>query len=290
MKTSQYIFCSQIFAIASLLAISYFVYHISKEDREMAVQELKLSFLDVGQGDSIFIETPTGFQILVDGGNSGSVLTEIKSVLELNDREIDMLIATHPDADHIGGLVDVLKRFSVRYFVHNGVESETATYRALAKAMEDEGAEIITIDSPQIFAFSDGVTLEFIAPQKNNLRGDKNDTSIVARLLYGETTALLTGDISSKIETLIVKRLGGKIESDILKISHHGSRHSSDATFLSSVNPDFSIISAGEHSRYGHPHKDVVNRINQNTNSVLLHTKDKNTHFVSDGVAWYNKE
>ncbi|MDD9868145.1 MAG: MBL fold metallo-hydrolase [Candidatus Campbellbacteria bacterium] len=290
MKTSQYILCSQIFAIASLLAIAYFVYYISENDRQVEQQELKLSFLDVGQGDSIFIETPTGFQILVDGGNSGTVLTEIKDVLELNDREIDMLIATHPDADHIGGLVDVLKRFSVRYFVHNGVESGTATYRALTEEMEDEGAEIIVIDSPQVFAFSDGVTLEFISPQKNLLRGDRNDTSIVARLLYGETTALLTGDISTKIERSIANNFGKKIESDILKVSHHGSRHSSDALFLSIVNPDFSIISAEENSRYGHPHKDVVDRINQNTDSILLHTKDKKTHFVSDGFAWYNKE
>lgn len=244
---------------------------------------LQVHFLDVGQGDAIFIETPDGVQVLVDAGAGDGVIREIESRLSLWDREIDMIISTHLDRDHIGGLIDVLERFSVASVVMTEQTSDTNTAKTYKDSVIAEQAVMVTAKQGQIINLGASTTLEVLFPTSAIDALDSNASSVMMQLHYGDTTFMLTGDAPKRIEEYLVLQYGEHLKSDVLKVGHHGSRTSTSELFLAEVDPDYAVISAGEDNRYGHPHVEVTDAL-FNAGVETFKTANEGTiTFYSDG-------
>jgi competence protein ComEC len=243
---------------------------------------LEVTVLDVGQGDAILIETPDGADILIDGGPGRAVLRGLGDELAWYDRSIELMILTHPQADHLTGLVDVLDRYVVRRVL--AVEGADSSILAddWKEAIDGEG--IIT-EHPvpgSLFELGSGVRMEVFGPARD-LAGDAklNNTSIVVRITWRDVSFLLTGDIEAKAEHSLVAR-GVELRSTVLKVAHHGSATSSTAEFLEAVQPSVAVVSAGESNRFGHPREDVVDRLDDYA-AVLTTAESGSVHFETDG-------
>lgn len=223
--------------------------------------------LNVGQGDALFIEGPTGKQVLIDGGPDSSVLKELPGVMPLLDRSIDVVIATHPDADHVGGLVDVVKRYDVENFIEPGIEKHTATNDTLLALVTAKRIDHYTARRHMWIDLDGGAYLYVLYPDWDVSNMDvkkNNEGGIVARLVYGSTSVLLTADTGFEVENHLLSIDGVKgLASDILKVGHHGSRFSTSNTFVKAVDPDVAVISSGRNS-YGHPTPTVLNTLAAN--------------------------
>lgn len=221
--------------------------------------ELTVAFLDVGQGDAIYIEAPNGNQVLIDGGpSSGAVLRALGAVMPFYDRSIDLVLATHPDQDHVGGLPAIIDRMHVERVVTTENTSDTGAYGAFEKAILEKHPMRIIARAGERITIDGGIVLEILFPDKNTAGWDTNTGSIIARLSYGTESFLFTGDSPQTVEQYLVDKNGGTLHSNVLKLGHHGSRTSSSRVFLSAVDPDYAIISAGSDNKYGHPHKEVI--------------------------------
>ena len=250
-------------------------------------KKLHVAFLDVGQGDAIFITTPDGQQVLVDGGPSPSDLTSaLGKEMPFWDRSIDLLVMTHPDADHISGLVEVLDRYEVNGWLDNGRPDDDATYGECMARLE--GAEIPrhTVRAGDSLDLGQGIVLEVLHPPVELLSGteaDANNNSLVLRLVWGEAEFLLTGDIETEAERVLL-RSGHNLAADVLKVAHHGSGGSSGSEFLEVVAPAYAVISVGEENRFGHPGEGVLERLAGLGEVTVLRTDTAGTiEFVTDG-------
>jgi competence protein ComEC len=245
--------------------------------------ELEVTFLNVGQGDGVFIETPEGIQILIDGGPDGTILRELGKVMPLWDRTIDVVIATHPDKDHVGGLVDVLKRYQVRQVVRIDNHSDTAASKSFDKGAEKEGAAIAYAQTGQVWSFGASTTLTVWSPTGDVRNWESNTASIIAQLQFGDIEFMLTGDAPSGIENYLVRTYGDVLRSEVLKLGHHGSRTSSSAEFLEAVTPLYSVVSAGTDNSYGHPHGEVVERVAAASSQLVSTAEMGRIIFKTDG-------
>ncbi|MBA7619624.1 ComE operon protein 3 [subsurface metagenome] len=225
-------------------------------------QLLEIVFFDVGQGDAIFIETPQGHQILIDGGPDSTVLERLGDEVPFWDRTIDLIILTHPEQDHVSGLIDVLKRYKVENILWTGVLKDTSEYRQWQELIRDEGAQITIARAGQQIQGSKSNpkhwSIEILFPFES-FEGKEvknaNNTSIVARLVYGANSFLFTGDAYKSIEKQL---LAMAIDADVLKVGHHGSKTSSAQEFIEKVSPDIAVIQVGEDNSYGHPHPETL--------------------------------
>jgi competence protein ComEC len=244
---------------------------------------LRVSFLDVGQGDSILIETPNGVRALIDGGVSPSVTREIGSLLPWNERVIDLVVATHADADHIGGLPEVLEEYDVKATLEPNSSSETAVYAAWQILEREEGAAEMIAEREQVFELDQGVYLTILYPVEGMYGLEGNDASIVSRLSYGDTCFILTGDAALAVEEELVAADGELLDCEVLKAGHHGSRTSTSRAFVDAVSPEYTVISAGRDNRYGHPHEEVVNTLMGSGTEILGTYEHGTITFESDG-------
>lgn len=246
---------------------------------------LRVWFFDVGQGDATLIETPGGRQILVDGGPDQTVLQKLPQAMWPWDRTLDAIVVTHPDADHITGLLGVLERYEVAAIYETGVRGGTTVIAELAAAMDDEEAERHLARAGQSFVY-DGVMFEMLwpTPQIVATQKDRNNTSIVLRVRYGDTTLLLTGDAEADAEAAFGKRAG---DVDVLKAGHHGSRTSTTVAFLRAVTPEYAVVSAGAYNRYGHPHPIVISRLRDAGARVWRTDTDGDIKLTSDGRTYW---
>jgi competence protein ComEC len=253
---------------------------------------LHVVFLDVGQGDAIFVQTPDGRQVLVDGGRYPSQLLDLISrQMPFWDRSLDIVIATHPDEDHIAGLVTVLERYRTGRLITNGVESTgIPIYEALLTAAADRKTPVHTTRAGEVFDLGDGVRLEILHPDGSFRRDSQNEASVVARLTYGELTVLLTGDAETAAEKAMID--GGRVlEATVLKAGHHGANASSSEPFLAAVRPRYIIISAGRDNSYGHPHRAMLGRAGE-IGAVIMRTDELGTiELISDGLKmWWQSD
>lgn len=244
---------------------------------------LIISFLDVGQGDAIYIKTADNFELLIDGGRDSSVLREIGQQKSFFDREIDLVIATHPDADHIGGLVDVLERYEVANIMLTEAVNDTPAFNAFSRMVEDEAAKTILADTGQRFLLGASTTLTVYSPRGDESNWESNSASIITKISYGEIDVLLTGDAPTGIEEYLVGAYGADLEAEILKLGHHGSKTSTSELFLDTVKPEYAIVSAGLDNRYGHPHQEVMQRVFARDIPSFHTGVDGTVTFVSDG-------
>lgn len=238
-------------------------------------------FLDVGQGDSIFIKTAENHKILIDGGSSANVVNLLDRLMPAWSRAIDLVILTHPHADHAAGLIEVLKRYSAREFLFNGMVYESETYTTLLQIIDERHLNIVAADTDCDYTFNQA-QLDVIYPSVDDQPfDDPNDSSIVSNFKYGNFELLLTGDISTKVERELIQ--GGLLpDIDILKIAHQGSRTSTSQSLIDVTQPEVGIISVGR-NKFGHPHMEVIDRLQQS--NVHLYRTDENgtIEVVTDG-------
>ncbi len=266
--------------ILLLLALNLLVWHVV--DSELPADRLRVAFLDVGQGDAILIESPNGNQVLIDGGPDGKVIKSLAAVLPFYDRSLDLVITSHPDADHITGLVDIFDRFEVSGYLHTDVRSESKTLAALQSRVKREAARDLLARQGMRIILEPDVYLDILFPIGSVENWKTNDSSIVSKLTYGDTSFIFPGDSPDKIENYLANREGNKLQADVLKVSHHGSKNSSSPGWLSLIAPKIAVISVGKNS-YGHPHQEVLSALSSSKVEVFRTDQDGTVILESDG-------
>lgn len=267
--------------IAVLVALNSWLLYLILVPQE---RKLEVHFLDVGQGDAILVESPGGIDLLIDGGPDRSVMRQLPRKLGFFDRTIDIVLATHPDKDHIAGLADVLNRYQVTNLIESGVQHDSPYVEALEEAAQAEPHLTRTLARRGMrIDLGDGAYADVLFPDRDVSHIETNDGSVIIRLVYGNTSFLLNGDAPSKVEDYIALLDPGSVKSDVLKAGHHGSKTSTSAAWLAAVDPAVVIVSAGKDNSYGHPAPDVVERILQ-SGARMFSTIDEGTiTLISDG-------
>lgn len=255
---------------------------------------LSVAFFDVGQGDAIFIETPQGHQMLIDGGPNQRVADKVASTLPFWDKDLDLVILTHADADHITGLVHILEKYHVENVLWTGVATQTSIFQSWEQALEKlskpdferkkvglylarAGQKVVWSQDPNTF-------MEILYPNDSVIANAKalNDTSVIAKLVFGKNSFLFTGDISKEVEQKLIDQ-EANLDADVLKVPHHGSKSSSFESFLAAVSPSLAVIQVGAKNRYGHPAPEVLERFS-NFGIPILRTDENGDILVrSDG-------
>jgi competence protein ComEC len=268
--------------LAGLVAANLLVWALVWQS--MSSDLLKVYFLDIGQGDSILIETPTKKHLLIDGGPNKKVLSELGKILPFGSRSIDVMMESHPDKDHIGGLPEVVSRYNVGLFMEPGVESENSIDDELHKRLESKNVPALLAKRGMVINFGDGVRLKILFPNQDVSRWETNDASIVAKLEYGESSFLLTGDSPMKVENIMLNLNKEVLDSDVLKAGHHGSRTSTSLSYAQAASPEYAVISAGKDNTYGHPHKEVLDVLHK-VGAKIISTAERGTiKFQTDGT------
>ncbi|OHA89035.1 MAG: hypothetical protein A2741_02555 [Candidatus Zambryskibacteria bacterium RIFCSPHIGHO2_01_FULL_43_27] len=244
---------------------------------------VQISFLDIGQGDAIYIESRNGNQVLIDGGPDKKVLEELSKTMPFLDRSIDLVIESHPDKDHIGGLPDVVERYRVGAFLEPGVESANSVDDELKLRLKGKKVNGYLARRGMIVDMGDGSYLEILFPDRDVSGLETNDASIVAKYVFDSTCILLTGDSPTKIEDYLVKHYGSGMKCDVLKAGHHGSKTSTGDNFINAVAPELAIISAGKDNSYGHPHAEVIERLQKAGMKILSTVEEGTIKITSDG-------
>jgi len=243
------------------------IFQISK------AKTLEIWFFDVGQGDAIFIQTPEKHQILIDGGPDARILEKLSAEMPFYDKSIDLIILSHPESDHMAGLIQVLKTYKVDYIVWTGIVRDTAGFKQWQKAIKQEaeqGAQIKIAQSGQKI-ISSRTVLELLHPFEN-LAGqkfkDSNNTSIVVKLISNNKSILFTGDIYKSIEKQLIQN-NADLGADVLKVGHHGSKTSTSNEFIQAVSPEIAVIQLGQNNSYGHPHEQTLETLLNNNVQIL---------------------
>jgi len=246
---------------------------------------LKVYFLDVGQGDAIFIETPSGNQMLIDGGPTDMILSRLGDVMPYYDTSIDIVALTHPQDDHLTGLIPVLKKYDVEMFIHPGAVGTSASYRELERVMGGLDMKNVEAAAGMRIHLDDEVYMDIYAPYEKGRESDNlNEIMLIGKLHFRDASLILTGD-AEKIDEINLASSNADLESDVLKVSHHGSKNSSTALFLERVSPQLAIISSGV-NRYGHPHADAIERLRAAGAEVRRTDQEGTITLVSDGNAF----
>ncbi len=251
-----------------------------------AGKSLMVDFFDVGQGDAIFIETPQRYQILIDGGPDNVVLEKLGERMLFWDRTIDLVILTHPEYDHMAGLIEVLKTYEVKNILWTGIVRDTAEYGEWKRLIGEEDARLI-IAQKSLRIHLDNSYIDVLAPFEN-LEGqemkDSNNTSIVTRLVFGEKSFLFAGDIEKSMEKKLIES-GAEIDSDVLKVAHHGSKTSSIPEFVEKVSPEVAVISVGKENKYGHPHEETLDTLGKYGIDILRTDLNGDIKIISSKAA-----
>ena len=244
--------------------------------------EMKVHFIDVGQGDCIFIELPNDETMLIDAGEYDEVDGAVTYIHSQGYDTIDYVIATHPHSDHIGGMKTIFDNFDVKNAYLSPAISTTKTYERMLDAIENSDAKAHKAFAGTEIISEDNLSAIVVAPATDNpddYTENLNDSSVILKITYGETSFLFTGDAEKAEEDAIRTN----IKCDVLKIGHHGSRTSTSANFLKKVEPKYAIISVGEGNEYGHPTEEVLKRLEER-NIEVYRTDLKGTIVVtSDG-------
>ena len=240
---------------------------------------LKIHFIDVGQGDAIFIELPDKRAVLIDGGETNMSSRVINAINAANKNRLDFVIATHPHSDHIGGLSKVIETFEIGEIYMPTIERKNyKSYQALMSAIQKKGLETKAAKAGVRILDSDALTLDILAPVKSNY-ADINDWSVILKLAYGSTSFLFMADATARAE----KDITADVKADVLKVGFHGSRDSTSDDFLSRVAPKYAVISVGKNP-YGHPSSATINKLKNADIEVYRTDLDGTITFTSDGT------
>lgn len=247
---------SLLIAVLVLLVINIYLFNL---DFSSSQKGFRFAMLDIGQGDALFIESPTGTQVLVDAGPVKKILGPLRKMMSPFDRTIDMIVITNPDADHIGGFADVLKNYKVGLVLEPGTINDSKTFQNLKQTIEQKKIPDVLARQGMKLDLGGGATMDVLFPDHDVSTWTANDGSVVARLVYGDTSVMLTGDATMATEKILVEKLPKlNLASTVLKVGHHGSRTSSSSIFVNRVSPLFALISDGKDNKYGHPHSETL--------------------------------
>ena len=230
---------------------------------DLPEREVQVSFLDVGQGDSIFVRTPDDYFILIDGGPSVSVLEELAEVMPRYNRTIDLILLTHPHADHVNGLVEVVKRFEVKGVLLVGTPSSNPFYAELLRLCKDLNIPVYFGESGRDLKVGSYLYIDVIWPFRSMAGAEfenLNNASLAVRLITPNKVFMLTGDAEEEQEGKILES-GFDLSTDIFKAGHHGSKTASSDEFLDAIDPHTVVIQSGAGNSFGHPHVEVLERL-----------------------------
>ncbi|MFZ5559650.1 MAG: ComEC/Rec2 family competence protein [Patescibacteria group bacterium] len=269
-----------------IIAIIIWIFVFKQEGNKF----LKVEFFDIGQGDAIFIETMDKKQILIDGGPDLSILEKIGREMPFYDRYIDLIILSHPEADHLSGLIEIIKRYQIGAIIMTGIFRDTEQYKEWLRNIERKNIPIYLAKSGGEINFNNGIRFDILYPFETLVGkelSESNNTSIVGKLVYNNFEALFTGDIEKSVENKLISA-GVNLKSDILKIAHHGSKTSTSEEFLKAVNAILAVIPVGKDNKYGHPHQEVLERL---ANLGIFQTdRDGDVEILSDGINFFVKK
>jgi competence protein ComEC len=275
---------ARLMSVTVLTILSLGIWGSLSTKAEVSSPVLEVSFLDVGQGDATLIQTVSGTQVLIDGGAHAGVLRELAAQLPLFDGDIDLVVATHPDTDHVGGLVDVLERYDVQHILMTENQGDSPAAKSFQEAVTHEGASVTMARRGQLWQLDASTTLEVLFPETDPTQMESNASSIILRLTYGSHSFLFTGDAPKRIEEYLVLAEGENLQSNVLKVGHHGSRTSTSELFLAEVSPQYAVISYGADNRYGHPHVEVTDLLFNEGVEILETARAGAITFESDGT------
>lgn len=246
-------------------------------------QNLQVSFLDVGQGDAILIETPNGSQTIIDTGPNGKILEELNKKIYFFDQTLDAVILTHPDLDHIGGTVDLFNAYEIPVLIFATSTKQTDATESIEKInverREVKAGDMIMLDAEK------NIYLDILFPEPGYISVDSNDQSIVAKLVFNEICFIFTGDASKEVEMKIVQKYGTDLDCEVLKVGHHGSHTSTEEKFIGFVSPEYAVISSGRENKFGHPHKETLETLSKFPIQIKNTAESGTITFVSDGVS-----
>ena len=290
-----------IIVVVCLISISI-VYSFEENNYDRATKSLVLGsndnklevvVMDVGQGDSILIRTPEGGDVLIDSGPDASADKKLGKFLPYGDRDIELALLTHPHSDHVAGFNEIMKNYNIKKIMMTGVLQTTSDYLNFLNTVKDQKIPVDFVTSTETVYLpgkdansTSSAYLEIMTPE-SSLIGQRienlNNSSIVAKLIYGSTTMMLTGDMEQ--EEKLVER-GLDLKSDVLKVGHHGSVNANDIKFLTAVNPKYAAISVGKNNSFGHPHFRTIHDLDKLGAQILRTDLDGDIVFVSDGKSF----
>lgn len=252
-----------------------------QEEAQEPTGTLAVHFIDVGQGDSEFLELPTGETMLIDAGEESEAQAVVSYVESLGHSSIDYVVATHPHSDHIGGMPAVFSAFEVGEVWAPAATHDTQTFEAFLDAVEAEGLSINTATAGKQIASGNGMEIDVLSPKDGASFSDLNDWSAIVGLTFGEIDFLFTGDAGTDVISA-----AGAGDIDVLKVGHHGSDTSTTASLVSSLSPEYAVISCGAGNSYGHPHQSTLDALVSAT--VYRTDADGTVIATSDGssVTW----
>jgi competence protein ComEC len=251
-------------------------------------QKMKLIVFDVGQGDASLITTPNGKHILIDAGiwspgsNSGEqVLLPYFKENDIN--KLDAVFLSHPHADHIGGIISLLEGIKIEVIYNSGYEYESELYKNYLKLAEKEAIPVISLRSGDKIDIDESILVLVLGPEGNRFNNDPNQHSLFLNIIYGENEFLFTGDAGEDQERRIVENYGHLLDTDFLKVGHHGSKTSSETFFLNEVTPDIAVVSLANKNRFRHPHQEAIVRLERTGAEIFYTGRDKALVFESNG-------
>ncbi|MBI6019595.1 MBL fold metallo-hydrolase [Clostridium perfringens] len=272
---------SSIIGIIVVLLAGYFGIDLTQNSKVPKDSKLMISYMDVGQGDAAYIKV-NGNDILIDAGprsNSKELLEQLKAK---NIDDFELVIATHPHEDHIGGMVDVFKEYEVKAFYSPKITHTTKTYENLVKAVKDEGLKTKELKGGMVIDLGEGAKFEVFTPQKSEYE-ELNDYSPIMKLSFGDTSYLFTGDAEKLAEEEALAKYKTSLDSDVIKFGHHGSSSSSSNAFIEAVSPKYGIISCAKDNKYGHPHRETLDIIKKYNIKTFRTDTDGEIILTSDG-------
>jgi competence protein ComEC len=259
------------------LVLSAFLYTALTEKK---TTELRVTFFDIGQGDAIYIKSPTGKEMIVDASVDNRILTKLGKTMTPFDRTIDVAVATHPDKDHIGGLPAVLDRYKVGMLLESGAASDNGVHDEMHRVAQLKNIKVVSAFKGQRIELGGGAIATVLFPDRGVGGMETNDASIVILLTYGNQSFLLTGDAPISTEYSI---LAGVPELTVLKAGHHGSQTATSFELLEKSTPEYTVLSVGAQNSYGHPHKSVTDRLTEFRSAILRTDTMGDISFYTDG-------
>lgn len=274
--------------LANLILIVYFFYFDKQKNN------LEIVFLDVGQGDAILVKTPKDKNILIDGGPDRNIIYKLSPYIPQNKRTIDLMILTHPDIDHLTGLNEVLERYEVKNIIYNGVGDDDPVYKEWQSLKENKKIPFLIIKERERLNIENNLYFDFFWP-KEDLTGKDFDNdnfySLMMKMNFGSNSVLFTGDTEKEVEDILIKD-NVNLKSDILKVSHHGSKNATTLDFLEKIKPIYAVISVGKDNSFGHPSFRVISNLERMGITTLRTDEIGDIIFISNGqsIKLLNKE
>jgi competence protein ComEC len=258
---------------------------------------LQVIVLDVGQGDAIFVRTPENKQILIDGGPGDAVIQELGQKMPFWDRDLDMVILTHPHADHLSGILALTDRYNIDIVLTTDFVYDSSEYRAWVDYLSNHNKIVRLAKSTQTIQVSAGVTIDILYPFMSlatDPPSNVNDASIVLKLKYKEFSMLLTGDAECTVQDQIATRTPDVLDVEILKVAHHGSKDSACPEFIKLASPTKALISVGVDNRFGHPHQEQIDLLelmipDRSGQEIYRTDQDGEILLESDGTKYWIK-